>query len=43
MVIVAIAYAVRRLMIKDSVYTLKLTRRGHGIPDVFQTNLKVMR
>lgn len=33
MMIVAIAYGVRRVIIKDSVYTLKLTRRGYQIPD----------
>ncbi|OGT43184.1 MAG: hypothetical protein A3F42_00980 [Gammaproteobacteria bacterium RIFCSPHIGHO2_12_FULL_37_34] len=36
MVMVAIAYAVRRCVMKDSVYTLKLTRRGHHIPDRLQ-------
>ncbi|OGT37221.1 MAG: hypothetical protein A3F12_06535 [Gammaproteobacteria bacterium RIFCSPHIGHO2_12_FULL_38_14] len=43
MVIVAIAYAVRRLIIKDSVYTLKLTRRGHMIPDTLSAHLQVMK
>lgn len=42
MLIVAIAYAVRRLCIKDSVYTLKLTRRGHVIPDALQSKIHVM-
>lgn len=42
MIIVAIAYAVRRTIIKDSVYTLKLSRRGHFIPDVWQTQPQVM-
>lgn len=35
MIIVAIAYGVRRHIMHDSVYTLKLTRRGHHIPDAF--------
>ena len=43
MVIVAIAYAVRRSLIKDSVYTLKLTRRGHVVPDALQTKMAVMK
>lgn len=42
MVIVAIAYAVRRGFMKDSVYTLKLTRRAHHIPDALKTSLHVM-
>lgn len=33
MVIVAIAYAVRRSFVRESAYTLKLARRGHPIPD----------
>lgn len=43
MLIVAIAYAVRRALIKDSVYTLKLSRRGHHIPDTLQSHIHVMR
>lgn len=37
--IVTISYAVRRLVMKDSVYTLKLTRRGHVIPDVWHAKV----
>lgn len=32
MMIVAISYGIRRMLILDSVYTLKLTRRGHYLP-----------
>lgn len=39
MVIVAIAYAVRRIFMKDSVYTLKLSRRGHIIPDALKSEI----
>lgn len=42
MLIVAIAYGVRRLIMSDSVYTLKLSRRGHHIPDRLQNNLRMM-
>jgi CIC family chloride channel protein len=42
MIIVMIAYAVRRALIKDSVYTLKLTRRGHPIPYALQSKPQVM-
>jgi len=37
MMIVAIAYGIRRTIMKDSVYTLKLTRRGHSIPEQLTT------
>lgn len=43
MLMVGLAYAIRRGLMKDSVYTLKLSRRGHHIPDSLQAHLKVMR
>lgn len=43
MIIVMVAYGVRKLIMDDSVYTLKLSRRGHFIPDVFQTHPTVMK
>jgi chloride channel protein, CIC family len=43
MIIVAVAYAVRRTLIRDSVYTLKLTRRGHSIPDKLDSEPFVMK
>lgn len=39
MLIVAIAYGVRRVLLKDSVYTLKLTRRGHFIPEALKKQI----
>ena len=40
---VSIAYAIRRWLLADSIYTLKLTRRGRVIPASFQSNLYLMR
>jgi CIC family chloride channel protein len=34
---VPIAYGVRRLLLEDSIYTMKLTRRGYHIPQAPQT------
>lgn len=36
---VAIAYEVRRLLSRESIYTFKLVRRGHRIPDTLTTNV----
>ena len=43
MITVSIAYGARRLLSTDSIYTMKLTRRGHLIPDAFHTNLYMLR
>ncbi|HUJ87989.1 MAG TPA: chloride channel protein [Burkholderiales bacterium] len=43
MITVSVAYGVRRLLMTDSIYTMKLTRRGHVIPDAFHTNLYMLR
>jgi len=40
---VSVAYAIRRWLLADSIYTLKLTRRGRIIPASFQSNLYLMR
>ena len=40
---VSLAYAIRRWLLADSIYTLKLTRRGRVIPASFQSNLYLMR
>jgi chloride channel protein, CIC family len=40
---VAFAYGVRTLLLNDSIYTLKLTRRGHYIPASMQTHLYMLR
>lgn len=43
MATVSVAYGARRLLLTDSIYTLKLKRRGHVIPDAFHTNLYLVR
>jgi CIC family chloride channel protein len=40
---VALSYGVRTMLSKDSIYTMKLTRRGHIIPQVLQANLYQLR
>ena len=35
---VAISYGVRKVVCSESIYTLKLARRGHYMPDALQTN-----
>ncbi|MEJ2683195.1 MAG: chloride channel protein [Candidatus Sulfobium sp.] len=42
-VTVAISYGVRRLFTPESFYTMKLARRGHGVPESFQTNMLRLR
>lgn len=43
MITASIAYGARRLLLTDSIYTMKLTRRGHLIPDALHTNLYMLR
>jgi CIC family chloride channel protein len=43
MITASIAYGARRLLMTDSIYTMKLTRRGHVIPDALHTNLYMLR
>lgn len=40
---VALSYAVRRMLIRDSIYTRKLTLRGDVMPEALQTNLHFVR
>jgi CIC family chloride channel protein len=40
---VAVAYMVRRMFMAESIYTLKLVRRGHYMPDALQTNFMYLR
>ncbi len=40
---VAIADGVRRIFSHDSIYTRKLTRRGHIIPEVFHMNILLVK
>jgi chloride channel protein, CIC family len=35
---VALSYAVRKLLSSESIYTMKLTRRGHRIPEALQAS-----
>jgi CIC family chloride channel protein len=38
---VAISYAVRRSMLKDSIYTRKLTLRGESVPETMRADIQV--
>jgi CIC family chloride channel protein len=40
---VAISYGVRKVLLKESIYTLKLARRGHYMPEALQTNFQHLR
>ena len=40
---VGASYGLRRLLSKDSIYTLKLVRRGHRIPRAMHTNLMYIK
>ncbi len=42
-IVVAISYAVRRALTKDSIYTLKLTLRGDRIPEAMQADIQILR
>lgn len=42
MLIVPLAYLVRLSLLEESIYTLKLTRRGHQVPNCLQSSLNVM-
>lgn len=40
---VAIAYGLRKMISNESIYTLKLTRRGHRMPSAMQANIQYMK
>ncbi|MEJ2479999.1 MAG: chloride channel protein [Acidihalobacter sp.] len=40
---VSLAYGIRRLLLPESIYTLKLSRRGQHIPSSIQSHLYLMR
>lgn len=40
---VALSYAVRRMLVRESVYTRKLALRGHATPQALQANLHFVR
>ena len=39
---VALSYGIRKILLKESIYTLKLVRRGHEIPEALETNVHVL-
>ncbi len=41
--VASIAFGIRRMVTRDSIYTLKLLRRGHYIPEARHSNLYLMR
>lgn len=40
---VALSYGIRKILCQESIYTLKLVRRGHHVPDALRTNFHGMR
>jgi CIC family chloride channel protein len=40
---VALSYGIRKALSPESIYTLKLVRRGHSMPDALQTNQHFLR
>jgi CIC family chloride channel protein len=36
---VALSYAIRKMLLSESIYTLKLVRRGHNVPEAMQANI----
>ncbi len=42
-IVVALSYGVRKALLRESIYTLKLARRGHDIPDSLQANFYHLR
>ncbi len=42
-VTVAVSYGVRKALLNESIYTLKLVRRGHFMPEALQTNFYYLR
>jgi CIC family chloride channel protein len=40
---VAISFGLRKVLSRESIYTLKLVRRGHYMPDALQTNLMFLK
>jgi len=43
MIVASVAYGVRRALMRDSIYTMKLSRRGHSVPESLQTNMYLMQ
>ena len=38
-IVVVVSYEIRKILCSESIYTLKLTRRGHIIPDAMRKNI----
>jgi CIC family chloride channel protein len=37
---VAVSYGIRRMLCRESIYTMKLVRRGHHMPEALQANIQ---
>lgn len=40
---VSIAYGIRKMLLNESIYTLKLVRRGHHMPEALQANVQFVK
>ena len=40
---VAVSYGVRRVLCRESIYTMKLVRRGHFVPDALHSNYDLVK
>ena len=40
---VALSYGIRKALVSESIYTMKLARRGHYMPEALQTNFHYLR
>jgi CIC family chloride channel protein len=40
---VAVSYGIRRILSRESIYTMKLVRRGHYMPEALQANIHFVR
>jgi CIC family chloride channel protein len=39
---VALSYGIRKIIMKESIYTVKLVKRGHDVPDLLQSNYQML-
>jgi CIC family chloride channel protein len=42
-IVVAISYAIRKALTRDSIYTLKLTLRGDRVPEALEADIQILR
>jgi CIC family chloride channel protein len=40
---VALSYGIRKMFLRESIYTMKLVRRGHTMPEALQANLQQLK